>query len=312
MRRPRESLNRTTRFGHSFANLLRTAWVEYENDRARYFAVAMIYYALVSMIPIVLLLMAALGLLLRFSPVALEAQQQILVRIEASFGPQLPLTIEELLKAVQRDSIVATVIGIGGILLAASVLFNHLRLAFRAIWKHSPPLVARSVTIAVRDTILERVIASVMVLGGGGLLLIALGLLVATTWLNRLLDSLSLHGQATGWFITTLSSLIITALTFALLFKFLPPIPIRWRDIWLATLLCAFICVAAGEGLSLYRLFFEQNPNAYGAIGALLALLLWMNVVSQVLFFGGELCKVVAAGRSGDASRGNAPEASAA
>jgi membrane protein len=164
----------------------------------------------------------------------------------------------------------------------------------------------------VRETILERVIASVMVLGGGGLLLIALGLLVATNRVNRLLDSLTLHGQTTGWFVTTLSSLIITAITFALLLKFLPPIAIRWRDIWLATLLCSFTTVAAGEVLSLYRLFFEKNPNAYGAIGALLAVLLWMNLVSQVLFFGGELCKVVAAGSSGAAFSGRAPGASAA
>jgi membrane protein len=305
-----DTFDQIRRYGYGLVNLLRTAGIEYENDRAGYFAVAMIYYALVSMIPIFLLLMAALGLLLRFSSIALEVQQHILMRIEASFGPQLPMTIKQLLNAVKRDSIIATVISLGGTLLAASVLFKHLRLAFRAIWKHKPPLVAGSMSLVVRDTILERVIASVMVLGGGGLLLIALGLLVAANRVNRLLDSLALHSQTTGWFVATLSSLIITAMTFALLFKFLPPIAIRWRDVWLATLLSSFTCVAAGEVLSLYRLFFEKNPNAYGAIGALLAVLLWMNVVSQVLFFGGELCRVVA-GSSGAAS-GSAPATSAA
>ena len=298
--------------GHRLVNLLRTAWFEYQNDRASYFATAMVYYALVSMIPIFLLLMAALGLLLRFSPIALEVQQKMLIRIESHFGAQLPLTIKQLLNAVQRDSIIATVIGLVGILLAASVLFKHLRLAFRAIWKHKPPLVSGSMRVAVRETILERVIASVMVLGGGGLLLIALALLVAAKRLSRLLDSLALHGQTTGWFITTISSLIITAITFALLFKFLPPIVVRWREISLATLLCSLACVAAGEFLSLYGFFFEKNPNAYGAIGGLLAVLLWMNVVSQVLFFGGELCKVVANGGRSAGRTGDTPAASAA
>jgi membrane protein len=164
----------------------------------------------------------------------------------------------------------------------------------------------------VRETILERVIASVMVLGGGGLLLIALGLLLAANRLNRLLDSLALHGQTTGWFITTAGSLIITAITFALLFKFLPPIVLRWRDVWLATLLCSIACVAAGEFLALYGFFFEKNPSAYGAIAGLFAVLLWMNVVSQVLFFGGELCKVTAAGSSGAGVSGREPAGSAA
>ena len=310
VRRLIESLDQTRRYGYSLVNLLHTAWLEYQNDRANYFAAAMIYYALVSMIPILLLLMAALGLLLRFSPIALQAQQDLLIRIETSFGPQLPQTIKILLNALQRDSLIATVISLGGVLLAASVLFSHLRLAFRAIWKHKPPLVL-GMSVAVRETILERVIASVMVLSGGGLLLIALALLLAANRLNRLLDSLALHGRTTGWFITTAGSLIITAITFALLFKFLPPIVIRWRDVWLATLLCSVTCVAAGEFLSLYGFYFEKNPSTYGAIGALLAVLLWMNVISQVLFFGGELCKVTATS-SGAGHSGREPQSSAA
>jgi membrane protein len=304
-----ESFDQVKRYGHSLGNLLRTAWVEYENDRAGYFAAAMIYYALVSLVPLLLLLMAALGLLLRFSPIALDAQQKILIRIESSFGAE---PIEQLLNAVKQDSIVATVISLGGVLLAGSVLFKHLRLAFRAIWKYKPLLVSGSMSVMVRETILERAIASAMVLGGGGLLLIALALLVAAKRLNRLLDSLALHGQTTGWLVTTTSSLILTAITFALLFKFLPPVAIRWRDVWLATLLCSLSWVAAGEFLALYGFFFEKNPNAYGFIGGLLVVLLWMNVVSQVLFFGGELCKVVAAGSSGAGSSGSAPAASAA
>ena len=292
--------DRTRRYGHSLVKLLSTAWVEYENDRAMYFAAAMIYYALVSMVPIFLLLTAALGLLLRFSRIALEIQQKFLIRVEASFGAQLPLAIEQFLDSVQKGSIIATVVSVAGVLLAASVLFNHLRLAFRAIWKYKPPLVSGSVSVAIRLTILERVIASVMVLAGGGLLLIALTLIFATERLNGLLDSLGLHGQITEWFITTSSSLILTAITFALLFKFLPPIVIRWRDVWLATLLCSLAWIAAGEFLALYGFFFERNPNAYGAIGGLLAVLLWMNVISQVLFFGGELCKIVNARRASD------------
>src|SRR5262249_42599692 len=114
VRRLIDSFDQIRRYGHSLVNLLRAAWFEYENDRAPYFAVAMIYYALVSMIPILLLLMAALGLLLRFSPIALEVQQNMLIRIETHFGPQLPLTIKQLMNTVQRDSVPATVISLVG------------------------------------------------------------------------------------------------------------------------------------------------------------------------------------------------------
>ena len=59
--------------GEAPLNVLRLAWIEYERDRARYLAVAMIYYAIISFMPLLLLLLSALGLLLRFSAVAADA-----------------------------------------------------------------------------------------------------------------------------------------------------------------------------------------------------------------------------------------------
>jgi membrane protein len=274
------------------------AWIEYERDRARYLAVAMIYYALISLVPLLLLLLAALGLALRFSPIAANAQDQMLLVIDTNFGPELAVTITRLLDTLQRESIIATVISVAGILLAASVLFKHLRLTFRAIWKHAPPLVSGPVRVVVLASILERMVAFAMVLGGGGLLLVALVLLTAAGWLHRLLGAPLLFGELSPWLLAALTSLGFAAVSFAALFKVLPPVPMRWRDIWLATLLCAVAWVIAGELLALYAVFFGDSRSAYGALGAMLAVMLWMNIVSQVLFFGAELCKVVAAKRT--------------
>jgi len=285
--------------GHAFVRLLRAAWIEWEHDRAGYLAVAMIYYALVSLIPLLLLLLASLGLLLRFSTTAAETQQQMLLRIEASFGLELPLTIKRLLISLERGSIIATVISLTGLFLAASVLFRHLRLSFRAIWNYEPPLVSGPIRVVVWTTILERVIAFVMVLGGGGLLLIALVLIAATQWLDRLLRSVPLLSHRTEWLLTAVSSVVIATITFACLFRVLPPVSISWRNVRLAALLCAVSWVSASELLALYGVFFGSSRSAYGAVGALLAIMLWMNVVSKVLFFGAELCKVVAARDSG-------------
>ena len=279
-------------------NVLRSAWIEYERDRARYLAVAMVYYALISLVPLLLLLVGALGLSLRFLPIAANARQQMLLVIEGNFGPELAVAVTALLDTLQQESIIATVISLAGILLAASVLFKHLRLSFRALWKHEPPLVSGPVRKVVLATILERTVAFAIVLGGGGLLLAALGLLTAVGWLHRLLGSALLFGELSPWLVAALTSLSFAALSFAALFKVLPPVPMRWRDIWLATLLCAVAWVIAGELLALYAVFFGDSRSAYGALGAMLAVMLWMNIVSQVLFFGAELCKVVAARRA--------------
>jgi membrane protein len=89
-------------------------------------------------------------------------------------------------------------------------------------------------------------------------------------------------------------SFILGTITFALLFKFLPPIPIRLRDVWLAALVCALVWVAADEFIALFGVFFTYDRSVYGAIGGVLAAMVWMNIVSQAFFFGAELCKVSA------------------
>src|SRR5690606_7003283 len=95
--------------------VLRAAWVEYERDRARYFAAAMAYYAFVSLVPLLLLLLSVIGLLLRFSASAAEVERQVLEQIEVRFGGELHATIESLLAALQQESLGATAVAVAGL-----------------------------------------------------------------------------------------------------------------------------------------------------------------------------------------------------
>jgi membrane protein len=279
--------------GHTLFDLLRTTWHEYERDYARYFAGAMVYYALLSLVPLLLLVLAGLGLLLRFSDLAATAGQQVLLTIETNFGTELRTTIEQLLQRLQQASVVASLISLLGLVWSASVLFHHLRLSFRALWKYAPPLVSGSVGVAMRATFFERAVAFVMVLSGGVLLLTGLSLLALVQWLSGLFAGLPLVDRVPGWLLAVPSTYVMAIFTFALLFKFLPPLRLRWRDVWVAAVLCAFAWIIVTEVLLLYSLVAGDRLGAYGALGALLMFMLWMKAVSEVLFFGAELCKVV-------------------
>jgi membrane protein len=272
--------------------LLRKAWVEYQRDHARFFAAAMIYYALISLVPLLLLLLSVLGVALRFSPALIEVQQQVLKGIEASFGAELRGVVEQLLTALQQDSLLGTLLGVIGLLLTGSILFRQLRLSFRAIWKYAPPLASGSLREVVRVSLVEQVMAYAVVLLVGVLLLAALVLYALAAWLNGLIAELPLLGRLGGWALTTLSPLALAVLIFALLFKVLPPAPQALSDVVLPALVCAVAWWFAGQLLALYVAFFGSGFSAYGALGSLLAIMLWMNIVSQVLFFGAELCKL--------------------
>ena len=62
---------------------------------------------------------------------------------------------------------------------------------------------------------------------------------------------------------------------------------------WLPALLCATAWIVSTEVLALYGAYFRRL-SVPGALGALLAITVWLNLVSQVMFYGAELCKVVA------------------
>ena len=96
---------------------------------------------------------------------------------------------------------------------------------------------------------------------------------------------------------------MIAPASFALLFRFLPPQRLRWRDVALASVLCGAAWLLGVELLSLYGRYVSDHPSAYGTLGGVLIVMLWMNVVSQMLFFGAEICKAVFWSRTDDPLR---------
>ncbi len=280
------------RHGRALMTLLRAAWREYERDYAKYFAGAMVYYALVSIVPLLLLVLATLGLLLRFSETASAAEQRILQAVEGNLGPEMKVALDGLLTRLQDGSIVAVVVSVIGLLITASALFRHLRLSFRALWKHQPPRVSGSVRGAVRETLLEQAVGFLMVLTAGALLVLTLALVATVHWLSGVFSDLPRFGDTLGWLLALPVPLVLAMLTFALLFKFLPPVPLAWRQVWLAATLCAVAWLIGADLLALYASFGDNS--AYGALGGLLVVMVWLKFVSQVLFYGAEVCTVVA------------------
>ena len=281
------------RHGDALRSLLRRAWVEYERDYARYFAVAMVYYALVSLVPLLLLMLAALGWLLRLSPMAVEAEQHVLTAVEAGFGFELRSGLEQLLGWLRDQSAVSTLVSVVGLVFTASVLVWQLRMSLRAVWRHAPPLLSGSLKSAAWHAFLEKAIAFVMVLGGGLVLFAALAIIVSVQWLGGLLSAVPLLGPGVDRLVAVGVPVVIAFLTFAALFKFLPPVRLRLRQVWPAALLCSIGWFFGVEILSLYGIYLRGNVSAYGALGAVLVVMLWMQLVGQLFFFGAEVCKVV-------------------
>jgi len=81
-------------------------------------------------------------------------------------------------------------------------------------------------------------------------------------------------------------------LIFALLLKYLPQTQVAWGDVWLGATLTAVLWTLLQSAIAYYIALSSYKD--YGAVGAILALVAWVYLSSQVLFFGGEFSYVFA------------------
>jgi len=82
-----------------------------------------------------------------------------------------------------------------------------------------------------------------------------------------------------------------TTVLFALIYKVLPDVKLRWRDVWTEALLTATLFSAGRLLIGLY-LGRSSVSSAYGAAGSLAIVLLWVYYSSQILLLGAELAQV--------------------
>lgn len=134
-----------------------------------------------------------------------------------------------------------------------------------------------------------------MVLVIGLLLLVSL---LASSFLATLSKRMENVMELPAWVWTILTSVISLAMAttlFAFLFKFLPDVRIRWRDVWIGSLMTAVLFELGKFALAWY-LGRESTADAYGSAGSVVLLLLWVYYASCILLFGAEFTQAYACG----------------
>src|SRR5215510_944318 len=111
---PESSPSRIPQRLRRLVELLRSTRAEYERDQARYLAVAMVYYAFISLEPLLILVVMSLGIMLRSPRFAPVVEQHILRFVDTNFGNDVALTIAQRLDSLQRISVFAAIVSFVG------------------------------------------------------------------------------------------------------------------------------------------------------------------------------------------------------
>jgi membrane protein len=271
---------------HRVFTLLRDTAVEWYEDEAPRKAASLAYYTLLSTAPLVLFSVALAGIAYGED----AARGQVAAQIASVVGPQAAKAVEGVAHSAHKSDAgpLSSVVGILVLLFGASGVFGELQTAMNAIWGVKPKP-GRGWKGLLRD----RFLSFTMVLGVAFVLLVSLLLSAALAAVGRYLSH-TLPGGEVLWEILNIGiSLAVIAGLLGLIFKVVPDVEIRWRDVWVGAAVTALLFTLGKFLLGLY-LGKSSFTSSYGAAGSLVALVVWVYYASQILFMGAEFTQVYA------------------
>jgi membrane protein len=286
--------------GREGVALLRAAVTAWLADRAPSMGAAIAYYTVFSLGPVLILIIAVAGLV--FGQRAAEGA--LFNEIAALVGNESAGAVQAILgsAAGTRSGVIASLVGLGALLFAATGVFGEVQSAFNVIWKSPPPRSSGLLTLAK-----VRLRSLGLILAIGLLLLLSLAASTALAafggYLDRLLPGLPFILELVNLAV----SLVFTTALFGLMFKILPDARVEWWDVWLGAAGAAILFTIGKHAISLY--LGTGVTSTYHAAGALVAILIWIYYSAQILLFGAELAKAFGEWRRGRRGDGAAPAA---
>jgi membrane protein len=189
-----------------------------------------------------------------------------------------------------KNSLLATIIGIIIMIVGATTVFAQFQKSLNIIWEVKSDESKYGIWSFVRIRLFSF-----------GLIVTISFLLIVSFVISALLSAFGnwLSGQFSETFFATfyvaniILTLIILTVLFALMFKFLPDAKIKWKHVWIGSIVTAFLFEIGKFGLGL--IFGKLNPgDGYGAAGSIILIMLWVSYSSMIVFFGAEFIRAYA------------------
>ena len=262
--------------------LLKDSITAFIADEALSRGAAMAFYAVTSLAPILLIVVAIAGL--AFGRAA--AQNAIAEQLTGLMGRQSADLLQGAVTNASGKSagVLASVIGVVTLFVTASGVFGEMQSALNAIWKASPTGTTVSRLIRARAASLGLVAAL------GFLLMVSLVISAGLSAAGDVINVYVPFGQIILTILNTAISFALISLLFAAIYKILPDRHLEWRDVGVGAVVTAALFTIGKSLIGLY-LGTSAVASSYGAAGALIVVLLWVYYSSEIFLLGAEFTR---------------------
>jgi membrane protein len=269
----------------TFGKTLYHAYRRWSADGGSLLAASVAYYTTLALFPLLLVLLSAMGFLLNATQRGQDAEKHILNAIGEQVSPALQAQVATLFVQVREKASVGGPVGLIALLVIVIALFTQIDAAFNRIWNvQAKP---RGVWGSIKHIVRVRLRAFVM--------LVILTLMIGAVFISSMV--LSTLQQSAGdsfamshrvvWSIQIAVSYALNVAVFALLYYSVPSAQVPWGAAFRGGVLAALIWEVGREVLAAVVIGQRYN-NAYGIVGAFLAIMLWTYYAASVMLYGAE------------------------
>jgi membrane protein len=266
--------------GGDYFHIVRNAIRSFTEKQAAQASAGLAYYTLFSIFPLLLVFVAAGSYFLD--------RAQVFNTVTQFIQQALPISkavINENLQEILDKRGTAGILSIATLLWSASGMFTNLAHNINIAW----PRASR------RNFLQSRLVGLWMILGLIGLIVIS----IVLSWLTSRLPFMDLeHATPADLLVLRLisgfGSWLMIFLVFFMLYHRIPTMRVKWRATFWGALIASLAWKAVAAGFAWYlNSSFGQYQLVYGSLGAIVAFLFLIYIISMITLFGAHLSAAI-------------------
>jgi membrane protein len=300
-----------------FFGTVKKAFTDFGDDDCMSSGAAMAYYAIFSLPPLLVLVVAVAGYF-GVSPERVQKMAQDQWGVSAASAQQGNQQQDndqeeggEEAKNAGAMGIASRIIGGAILVFSATGMFAQLQYTLNRAWEVKPDPKRGGVWAFITKRVLSL-----------GMILVVVFLLLVSMVLTTLIDELIayFHGGppddstiVLGITLNNVVAFIVSSLLFAAMFKALPDAKIAWRDVWFGAIVTGLLFVIGKSLIAIYLQYSDLGSGWGNAAASMIGVLVWLYYSSLIVLFGAELTQAWATshGRGIEPSPGAVPAESA-
>lgn len=229
-----------------------------------------------------------------------KAVQQVLTVAQKGLPGEAFEIVRNTLTHLNSSSVGAGLIGFIILLFTASRIFGALDRSVDKIWKADNPASEQThVAHIALSFILDKIFAFALVLSTSALLFLSL---LSNIAIRIILEVVKQFEKAIVWFDvdnillykglqTGITFLLLTTVVMTL-FKILPSTKVKWGDIWIGSMMTVGLFMLLQRLVGSGIVSIGEQFKAYGVLGGVMVLMLWIYLTFQIFFLGCEFTYV--------------------